>query len=265
MEPGESKVDSDQQDAVFRRVFAVTWELGSKQGAWNLAEDWARRLQAPLQEVSLDDWISRNDHWLEQFQPSDLFICGPDIPSMYQKNLLRETQRKCSHALLSSSWPAMLPTRILVIDQGGRWANNLLSVTAKLCEIFGAGLVALTVARTEQDARERQLQAWEILQGRNVKVNFDFLAGPEAGSAIVNVARWRCCQLVALEPTDASPWVRWLGSAPGPWIMDLLDSLSFLFIPADVDASSEIRFFRHGTCPRSDPSTAEPDGLTASR
>jgi len=221
----------EQNEKIFRRVFAVTRDLGSKQGAWNLASDWALRLQAPLQEVSLDGRYSGDEPWLEHLQPSDLFICGPDVPAICQKNLLRETQRRCSPALLSSSWPTMLPRRILVIDEGGPWADNLLGVTAELCEIFEAGLVALTVAPTEKDARERQHQAWEMLQGRNVKVNFDFLAGAEVGSAIVNVARWRCCQLVVLEPSHASPWTRWLGSTPGPWIMDLMDSLSFLFIP----------------------------------
>jgi hypothetical protein len=189
---------------------------------------------------------------------------------MYKKNLLRETQRKGAPALLFSSASGELPTRILLIDRGGPGADDLLQMTAKLCALFRAGLVALTVARTERKARQRQSQARETLLGCPVPVNFDFLAGAEARAAVAHVARWRRCQLVVLEVTHASPWARWLGSVPGPWIMDLLDTLSFLVVPtmnrAALTSDSSDAAPGPQTLPRrpSVISTPERDSLVAS-
>jgi len=206
-------------------------QADSRGRAGTQAPDWARRLQVPLQEISLHDQASGADPWGQQFQRTDLLVCGKDVPSMYKKNLLRKTQRKGAPALLLCSSSGELPTRILLVDRGGPGADDLLPQTAKLCVLFRAGLVALTVARTEREARLRQRQARETPLGCPVPVNFDFLAGAEERAAVANVARWRHCQLVVLEATHASPWARWLGSVPGPWIMDLLDTLSFLVVP----------------------------------
>jgi hypothetical protein len=174
----------------------------------------------------------------------DLFICGHDVPSVQKKYLLRQTQRHTERALLFCAKTADLPTRILLIDQGSPFFDSLLEITVQLCDIFRAGLVVLTVARTEQEARQRQRRAREIVDGEisphaalspqgkedsKVPMNFDFLAGAEARSAAANVARWRHCQLVVLEANAA--WGRWLGFHSGWWITELLGSLSFLVIP----------------------------------
>jgi hypothetical protein len=220
---------------VFERVFAVLQAPDAKTEGWALADEWAHRLHAPLQEVSPDAAL-RNGSWRQQLGISDLFICGADVPAKFKKGLLRETQRRGGPALLLSSALGALPTRILLIDQDGTSSNDLLLVTMRLCEIFRAELVALTVARAEQEARQRQRQAREIIEGRSrdgaVRVNFDFLAGGETRSAAANVARWRRCQLVVMEAGPSTAWSRWLGSAPGPWVLDLLHDLSFLLLPS---------------------------------
>jgi hypothetical protein len=222
-----------------------------------LPQEWARILEVPLLEVSLEDEIGKRfgegrwrpsvgenggvsprrppiageDPWSHGFQATDLLMCGHDLPPFYKNRFIRQAQRQGGPGLLLLSESAELPNRILLIDQGGPSADSLLDLSAKLCEIFRAGLVALTVARTEPDAQLRQHQAWERLQGRPVQVNFDFVAGAEMRVAAVNVARGRGCQLVLMDAGHPSPWARWLGSAPGPWILDLRDSLSFLLLP----------------------------------
>ena len=185
--------------------------------------------------------------------PTDLYICGPDVSEGGKKHLLRETRRHAGPALLFCANGAALPGRILLIDQGGPFSDSLLEITLNLCEIFRAGLVVLTMARTEREARQRQRRAREILEvmpphpalspqgrgGRDLHVNFDFLAGVEVRSAAASVARWRHCQLVVLEPDAA--WGRWLGFHSGSWITESLESLSFLVIPGvQNDARSRL-------------------------
>lgn len=239
-QPGESQVKGEQNEALFRLVWAVVpvppvatnQTTGSTRPEWRtLAQDWARLLRVSIREISLDDQVTEDESWPKAYQPDDLFICGPHVPPLYKKNVLREALRKGAPALMLTSPNAVLPTRVLLIDQGGPGADHLIGLTAKLCVMARAGLVALTVARTEREARQRQRQAREMLQGWNLLVNFDFLAGAEVWSAVASVARWRRCQLVVMESGHANPWGRWLGSAPGPWVMELLENLSFLLVP----------------------------------
>jgi PAS domain-containing protein len=147
-----------------------------------------------------------------------------------KKSLLREAHRRSGPTLLFCAKTAFLPSRILLIDQGDPFADQLSRITLELCEIFRAGLVVLTVARTEREACQRQRRARETLEGSPVHVNFDFLAGADVRSAAASVARWRRCQLVVLEANSA--WERWLGFHSGSWITERLESLSFLVFPA---------------------------------
>jgi hypothetical protein len=220
-----------------------------------LARAWARGLHVPLQPISLPNHTfdasslprSRVEGKNGARQPMELFICDHDVSSAQKKYLLREMHQDGGPALLFCAKMTALPSRILLIDQGGRSSDALLWITVNLCEIFRAGLVVLTVARTEREAREHQRRAREILdgglpshpapQGRSgrkgpVQVNFDYLAGAEVRSAAASVARWRRCQLVVLEANAA--WERWLSFRSGSWITELLDCLSFLVIPTDL-------------------------------
>lgn len=237
---------------VFQRVVLLSQ---GGQGVMGLARAWARGLHVPLQP------ISQSNHTFDASslprssvganngatQPMELFICDHDVSSAQKKCLLREMHQDSGPALLFCAKMAALPSRILLIDQGGHSSDALLWITVNLCEIFRAGLVVLTVARTEREAREHQRRAREILdgglpshpapQGRSsrkgpVQVNFDYLAGAEVRSAAASVARWRRCQLVVLEANAA--WERWLSFRSGSWITELLDSLSFLVIPKDL-------------------------------
>ncbi len=222
--------------AVFQRVVVLMSPQG--QGHLGLARVWARGLHVPLQPASLPDdphgaIMFPNSSWETtsgSFQPTDLFICGQDVPAGQKKSLLREAHRRGGPTLLFGAKGTFLPSRILLIDQGDPFADQLLEITVQLCEIFRAGLVVLTVARTEREACQRQRRARETFEGSPVHVNFDFLAGTDVRSAAASVARWRRCQLVVLEANSA--WGRWLGFHLGSWITERLESLSLLVFPA---------------------------------
>jgi len=208
------------------------------QGQLGLARVWARGLHVPLQPASLSDHpqgaiMFPSSSWETTsgaVQPTDLFICGQDVPAAQKRNLLREAHRRSGPTLLFCAKTAFLPSRMLLIDQGDSFSDQLSRITVQLCEIFRAGLVVLTVARTEREACQRQRRARETFEECPVHVNFDFLAGADIRSAAASVARWRRCQLVVLEANSA--WGRWLGFHSGLWTTERLESLSFLVFPA---------------------------------
>ena len=250
--------------AIFRRLVVLLDDRVPKNGAFALAADWAWRLQLPILGVSLPDGRSGSNgcaspktaeiekqcadfcarrnipwqvsRWQEPLaaelrrliQPTDLLVGGPGLPPALRHELFREAKAGIVPALLLCPQIYQPLTRILFLDQSDREDDDLLIATVEFCRDFQAGLVVLTVARTEDEARRRQQRLRQVLQGLKVMTDFDFLVGGEVRGAAASVARWRHCQLVVMAPLESPRWWRWWRADSRSWSMDLVDSLAFL-------------------------------------
>jgi hypothetical protein len=249
---------------IFRRLVVLLDDWAPQEGAFALAADWACRLRLPILGACLQEMKSGPKgqrettagevekicgdfcaqfnipwevaRWKEPLaaelrrviQPADLLVCGRGIPQGLKNALFGEAKSGSVPALLLCPEAYHPLTRILLMDEGGREHEELFGLTANLCRQFRAGLVVLTMARTEPEARLRQSRAREALKGSNLVTDFDFVVGPEVRGLAASVAGWRRCQLVVMEPLESPRWWRWWRAGSRSWCTDLVDGLAFL-------------------------------------
>jgi hypothetical protein len=263
--------------AVFGRLVVVLDEKAPREGTFAMAVDWACRLGLPILGISLLDRNSvPNAHgppessimdvektcgdfcarfnipwqltrWRGPFtaglrrliQSADVLVSGHSVHQELKNNLFRETKGGSVPALLLCPEIFHPLTRILLVDQVAREEEDILRATAKLCGYFRAGLVVLTVARTELEARRRQFKARETLKRFDLVTDFDFLVGGDMRSVAASVARWRRCQLVVMAPgvpahLETPRWWQWWRAGSRSWSTDLVESLALLTLPGSL-------------------------------
>jgi hypothetical protein len=240
--------------SLFHRIVVILDRRAPHQGAFSLALDWASRLGFPLVGVVGDtceresacvaacarlqvpfETLRHKDRKVADLLPlagpTDLLVFGHALPAEQKKNLLHFALRDASPAILvSQDAPASL-CRILLLDQRSNDLAGSLPAVEALHRVFGAKLIVLTVARSEKEARLRQLSAQRTLINLGLHADFDAVIGSEVRVAVVGVARWRRCQLVVMSRHVSRPWWRWLRDSSPDWFMGMSQPLAFLSLP----------------------------------
>jgi hypothetical protein len=238
---------------MFQHVSVWLDGLSPDQGAFVHALEWASRLRLPLRGafspmrdlspyaeachrkgVSWEVAVRQENPYLgveDFFGPLGLCVFGQALPPRLREYLLRcSLEGKQTATLVCPDAGAPL-SRVLVLNQGRDPAHSFLTSTARLCRVFQATPVVLTVARSEAEARLRQQAAQTLFTAHSLPGDFDFLVGCDLRTAVSLEARCRRCSHVFVERENASSWWRWLRGDIMRRLLRLADSLAFLSLP----------------------------------
>jgi hypothetical protein len=162
--------------------------------------------------------------------PTDLLVVGQGLATGDKAVALQPVGRGDTPPVLvcPDSWQPL--SRILVLDQGHEPTGSHLVAAAALARGFRAGLVVLTLARSERAARLRQHAAWTTLTPYGLDADFDFAVGSDVGTAVRHVARWRHCQLVVSERRQRRSWWGWSRPTTES-LLNITRDLAYLTLP----------------------------------
>ena len=252
-----------------QRLSVVLDPLAPDRGAFPQAVSWGAHLQVPVQGIAVRPASSLRQHDQAAYSPlpheigkscaaicrqnnvrwelsdrsgpdlgeawssirrDDLLIFGRGLAHGEKKQLLRHAQRSNGPGVLicPDDMPAL--RRILLVQQDNL-QEEFLRIAVGLCRCFQAGLVVLSVARSNRAAQTGEQAARRALANAGIETDFDVLVGSEVRVAVAHVARWRHCQLVVMQGERSNSWWRWLRGTPAEEMMDLAASLSFLSLP----------------------------------
>jgi hypothetical protein len=165
------------------------------------------------------------------FEPGTLVMLGSALPEAQRKVFLSQKLRDSGVAVLLCPDIARPCTRVLLLNDDSATREGFLTTGVALCRDLGAWPVVLTVARSERRARQRQQAAQEVLAGSGLGCDFDLIIGAEIRVAVGQVARWRRCQVIAMEHRSDPPWWRWWHGETAEKLMGLADTFALLTIP----------------------------------
>jgi hypothetical protein len=163
-------------------------------------------------------------------RPAELCVFGHALPPRLKEELLRQSLQETETSVLVCPRPWRPVSRVLVVQQHGG-GSHFLDSAAGVCRAFQVEAVVLTVARSEREARLRQVSAEEAFAAQRCPAEFDFIVGWDVRAAVAWAARWRRCSHVVLEKENApSRWL-WLRGDTMGRLLELSDSLTFLALP----------------------------------
>jgi hypothetical protein len=187
---------------------------------------------------------------VDAFLGSDgLCVFGHALPAALKGQLLRRSLQHPRTAALvcPRSWERL--KRVLILHQDGGPDSPFLGTAAALCRAFQAEPVVLTVARSEEEAQQRQEDARQALAAQRLVADFDFVVGVDVRTAILQAARWRRCPHAFVEKRSVAPWRRWLHGDPLGWLMGRSEWLTFLALPERAVLTRPIEPPRSETVP----------------
>jgi hypothetical protein len=177
---------------------------------------------------------------------TDLLVVGQRLGSLGRTVVAEQLARLDSPPVLvcSDAWKPV--SRILVLDEGqGAKADHLASGAA-VARCFGAGIVVLTVARSERTARVRQQAARAAVARYRMTADFDLAVGTDVATAVAQVARWRRCSLVVHKRHSGRGWWFWPRQTATESLLGIGGDLALLTLPEAV----AVAYVGHGTIPR---------------
>jgi hypothetical protein len=165
---------------------------------------------------------------------TDLLVVGHRLGSLGRTVVAAQLARLDSPPVLvcPDVWKPV--SRILVLDEGQAANAGHLASGAAAARCFGAGLVVLTVARSERAAHVRQQAARATLARHGTAADFDFAVGSDLPEAVVQVARWRRCPLVILQRPPGRRWWPWQRPAATEVLLDVSGDVALLTLPEAV-------------------------------
>jgi hypothetical protein len=234
----------------FERVCVLLDHPAPPYGALSHAQEWASRLDVPLDILTLSsitgDSVDVPDQGIrpedlrvvepssiarELFQPGGLSVFSEALPARIKNRLLHSSLYSGQNAVLVCSGAYAPVSRVLILNATPEGAHGFLAAALSVCQLFELVPVILTVARTETQARRRQQLAEELCLVHRIAAIHDYVVGLDVGVAVNSIARWRRCSHVFVARRQAIPWWRWMRGDTLKELLDLADSLTFLALP----------------------------------
>jgi hypothetical protein len=166
-------------------------------------------------------------------------FCG-GLPAKIRETFLRWSVRARDAAILVCPAVCSPVSRVLILHAPQGNAGGFFAAALTACRVVGGSPVILTVARTERQARRRQLVAERACYANRMAAHLDYVAGVDVPAAVASIARWRRCSHVVLEQRQAVPWWRRLRGDTLERLLGSTDSLTFLALPeAGLQAAAD--------------------------
>jgi hypothetical protein len=168
---------------------------------------------------------------------TELTVFGDVVPQPLKEELLRRLLRspRISVLVCPQSWEPL--HRVLILNEDPDPASNFLHQAIGICSALRTTPVVLTLARSEEQARQRQQLAVQTFAECEQPADFDFLVGCDTATAVSRVTRWRRCSHVFVQRPDARRWWRcWPDDTMGR-LLELPGSLTFLALLGTNDAT----------------------------
>ena len=173
------------------------------------------------------------------FAANDLLVLEQSSTSRHRRELLQQLLRQRTPALLLCSHTEERPLRrMLILHEASARRKSVLPAALALCQRLGVTPVVLTVARSERRACIQEEGARRLVAGIGLPCEFDFVVGAEVRVAVACVARWRRCQVVAMDRNHSTSWWRWWRDDRFNLVTSLPAPLAALALPEGAERDS---------------------------
>jgi hypothetical protein len=217
------------QHSPFDRLLVFPEHDAPDQGVLAHAGQWGKRLGLSVEVV---ERVGGKGNGPLVQRARDLCMLSQTVPERRRRALLRESTAAACGGLFFTPAAYLPVSRIVVLCQQTPPSNGFLRQLLKLCEVFEARLSLVAAAGSLARARALEQASVEAMARHGFYSDCDVLAGLDVRTAVATLARWRNCQLVAVEsPPRRSWWARLLHDRVAENLVGLLDTLGVLVLP----------------------------------
>jgi hypothetical protein len=212
----------------FDRLLVFPEPQASDQAVLAHAKQWGRRLGLSVQVV---ERAGGNGNGSAR-HADDLCLLSQTAPEHERKALLRESTAFPGGGLFLTPAACLPVSGVLLLCQDAAPSGGFLRRIQPLCQAFETRINLVAAAGSLPRARALQQATAEAMACYGLYSDFDVLAGSDVRTAVAAVARWRNCQVVAIEsPPPRSWWTRLLPGRVAENLVGLLDTLGVLVLP----------------------------------